>query len=73
MPRCESEPAAPPSPQQAMSSCPDCNAELAVLRIIPGRGAEYWTMRCTRCGGIHLYIVKATSQTAGSVGAADTC
>ena len=36
-----------------MSDCPDCRATLAVLRIIPGRGgAEYWTMRCTRCGGI---------------------
>src|SRR5918992_2040962 len=43
-----------------LSSCPDCSASLAVLRIIPGRaGAEYWTMRCTRCGGIHLDIVKA--------------
>ncbi|WP_334392910.1 hypothetical protein [Bradyrhizobium sp. AZCC 2262] len=41
-----------------LSSCPDCSASLAVLRIIPGRaGAEYWTMRCTRCGGIHLDIV----------------
>ena len=29
------------------------------LRIIPGRGgAEYWTMRCVSCGGIHLDIVK---------------
>jgi uncharacterized Zn finger protein len=47
-----------------MSSCPDCNAQLAVLRIIPGRaGDEYWTMRCPRCGGIHLYIVEASSQT----------
>ena len=36
---------------------------LAVLRIIPGRaGAEYWTMRCTRCGGIHLDIVKGRSR-----------
>jgi hypothetical protein len=44
----------------ALSNCPDCSASLAVLRIIPGRaGAEYWTMRCTRCGGIHLDIVKA--------------
>jgi hypothetical protein len=35
-----------------------------VLRIIPGRaGAEYWTMRCTRCGGIHLNIVKASEVT----------
>jgi uncharacterized Zn finger protein len=40
-----------------MTNCPDCNADLTVLRIIPGRaGAEYWTMRCTRCGGIHLDI-----------------
>jgi hypothetical protein len=32
-----------------------------VLRIINGRaGAEYWTMRCTRCGGIHLDIVSPT-------------
>jgi hypothetical protein len=32
-----------------------------VLRIIPGRsGAEYWTMRCTRCRGSHLDIVKAS-------------
>jgi uncharacterized Zn finger protein len=42
----------------ALSACPDCDASLAVLRIIPGRGgAEYWTMRCTDCGGIHLDIV----------------
>jgi uncharacterized Zn finger protein len=41
-----------------LSNCPDCSASLAVLRVIPGRvGAEYWTMRCTRCGGIHLDIV----------------
>ncbi|MFG3595741.1 hypothetical protein [Bradyrhizobium sp. RDI18] len=46
----------------ALSSCPDCSASLAVLRIIPGRaGAEYWTMRCTRCGGIHLEIVNAST------------
>lgn len=42
-----------------LSACPDCSAALAMLRIIPGRGgAEYWTMRCTSCGGIHLDIVK---------------
>ena len=53
-----------PLPEQTLqatpvlASCPDCTASLAVLRIIPGRaGAEYWTMRCTRCGGIHLDIV----------------
>ena len=54
-----------PCPEQilqatpTLSNCPDCDASLAVLRIIPGRaGAEYWTMRCTACGGIHLDIVK---------------
>jgi hypothetical protein len=32
---------------------------MAVLRVIAGKaGAEYWTMRCTRCGGVHLDIVK---------------
>jgi uncharacterized Zn finger protein len=41
----------------ARTNCPDCEAPLTVLRIIPGR-AEYWTMRCTRCGGIHLDIVQ---------------
>jgi uncharacterized Zn finger protein len=57
MPRCEADPSPQLSP---LSSCPQCNAELALLRIIPGRaGAEYWTMRCTRCGGIHLDIVNA--------------
>ncbi|WP_235983794.1 hypothetical protein [Bradyrhizobium australiense] len=43
-----------------MSTCPDCSAALAVLRIIPGRAdTEYWTMRCTRCGGIHLIVKSA--------------
>ena len=55
----EPKQAAQPSPQ-VMSNCPECRASLVVLRIIPGRGgAEYWTMRCVRCGGIHLDIVKA--------------
>jgi hypothetical protein len=46
----------------SLSNCPDCSGALAVLRIIPGRaGAEYWTMRCTRCGGIHLDIVRPSS------------
>ena len=56
------------SPEQTLqatptlSACPDCSAALAVLRVIPGRaGAEYWTMRCTRCGGIHLDIVKPST------------
>jgi hypothetical protein len=50
---------APAASAAARSNCPDCRADLALLRIIPGRGgAEYWTMRCTSCGGIHLDIVK---------------
>ena len=45
-----------------LSNCPDCSAALSVLRIIPGRaGAEYWTMRCTRCGGIHLDIINPSA------------
>jgi Zn finger protein HypA/HybF involved in hydrogenase expression len=60
MPLCRSDPAARPAPQ--VPTCPQCQAELTVLRIIPGRaGAEYWTMRCTRCGGIHLDIVKGAA------------
>jgi uncharacterized Zn finger protein len=44
------------------SSCPECSGQLRVLRVIGGRaGSEYWTMRYTRCGGIHLDIVKGTS------------
>jgi len=45
-----------------MNDCPDCSAELAVMRIIGGRGgAEYWTLRCVSCGGIHLDIVKGSA------------
>jgi hypothetical protein len=41
-----------------LSNCPECDAGLAVLSVIGGRaGAEYWAMRCTSCGGIHLDIV----------------
>jgi Zn finger protein HypA/HybF involved in hydrogenase expression len=44
------------------STCPDCDGRLRVLRVIGGRaGAEYWTMRCVRCGGIHLDIVSGQS------------
>jgi uncharacterized Zn finger protein len=50
------------SSRQVMSNCPQCSASLVVLRIIPGRaGDEYWTMRCVKCGGIHLDIVKAAA------------
>lgn len=56
------EPALTPRAAMAVrSNCPQCDAELAVLRVIGGRGgAEYWTMRCTQCGGIHLDIVNAS-------------
>jgi uncharacterized Zn finger protein len=58
--RIEIEPAVAARP--ARSACPECGAGLAVLKIIPGRigrgGCEYWTMRCTRCGSIHLDIVE---------------
>jgi uncharacterized Zn finger protein len=48
------------SPSAAViSRCPDCHAALAILRVIAGSArSEYWTLRCTRCGGIHLDIVK---------------
>ena len=54
----ESQPTKPPS-DQVLSSCPQCDTRLAILRVIAGKsGSEYWTMRCTKCGGIHLDIVK---------------
>ena len=57
MPESETSPS-PPSSVAVLSNCPQCDAELAVLRVIPGRaGREYWTLRCTRCGGIHLDTV----------------
>jgi uncharacterized Zn finger protein len=43
-----------------LTKCPQCKAPLAILRVIAGKaGSEYWTMRCTRCGGIHLDIVNS--------------
>ena len=48
-----------PVPSAVRSECPECEGELAILRVISGRaGCEYWTQRCTRCGGIHLDIVE---------------
>lgn len=42
-----------------LSECPECDGGLTVLRVIGGRaGCEYWTMRCTDCGGIHLDILE---------------
>lgn len=50
---------APPASAMVLSDCPQCDAPLAVLRVIGGRaGSEYWTLRCTQCGGIHLDIVR---------------
>ena len=61
----ESGPTLSPLPSPVMSACPQCQAGLKVLKIIPGRagrgGCEYWTMRCTGCGGIHLDIVNGKS------------
>jgi Zn finger protein HypA/HybF involved in hydrogenase expression len=57
----EIEPTKPPS-ASVLSNCPQCDARLAILRVIAGKaGSEYWTMRCPRCGGIHLDIVKAAA------------
>ncbi len=70
MPRFDVEPTRSPLAPPAPSSCPQCSAGLVVLSIIPGRadrgGCEYWTMRCTSCGGIHLDIVdlKASNEAA---------
>jgi hypothetical protein len=65
MPRIESGQSLSPPPPPVMSACPQCSAGLVVLSIIPGRakrgGCEYWTMRCTSCGGIHLDIVNGLS------------
>jgi uncharacterized Zn finger protein len=41
--------------------CPECGGDLAVLRVIAGRKAEYWMMRCIHCGGVHLNIVDLTA------------
>jgi predicted RNA-binding Zn-ribbon protein involved in translation (DUF1610 family) len=55
----ETEPFARSQLRSVLSECPDCAGELAILRVIGGRaGCEYWTMRCTDCGGIHLDILK---------------
>jgi len=49
----------PPSSPPVRVECPECRGELAILTVIGGRaGSEYWTQRCTRCGGIHLDIVQ---------------
>lgn len=59
MPQSGTHPTEPAS-TKVLSSCPQCQARLVILRVIAGKaGAEYWTLRCTGCGGIHLDIVKS--------------
>jgi hypothetical protein len=69
MPQIESGGFSPPPPA-VMSACPQCKGGLAVLSIIPGRagrgGCEYFAMRCTDCGGIHLDIVNGRSSAEGT-------
>ncbi len=50
--------------QTVRSHCPECSGALAVMRVFSGKAqSEYWTLRCTRCGGIHLDIVKFEAET----------
>ena len=52
-----------------LSNCPECDGDLTVLRVIGGRaGCEYWTMRCTECGSIHLDILKPNMTAADDEG-----
>ena len=45
--------------RNVLSSCPECDSDLTVLRVIGGRaGCEYWAMRCDDCGSIHLDILE---------------
>ena len=49
------------------SQCPECRGNLAVMRVFGGKAqSEYWTLRCTRCGGIHLDIVKPQPEIVGA-------
>jgi hypothetical protein len=60
MPESETRPTRSPS-ATVLSNCPQCDAELVILRVMPGKsGSEYWTLRCIGCGGIHLDIVKTS-------------
>lgn len=57
---------APRIPPSVRSECPECQGELTILRVFGGRaGAEYWTQRCTGCGGIHLDIVRPVAAAVG--------
>jgi uncharacterized Zn finger protein len=53
--------------QTVRSECPECSGSLAVMRVFGGKArSEYWTLRCTRCGGIHLDIVKPQPDVLGA-------
>jgi uncharacterized Zn finger protein len=61
----ESETTTRPPAATVRTNCPQCDADLVILRVIPGKsGSEYWTLRCIGCGGIHLDIVKSPSPSA---------
>jgi hypothetical protein len=58
MPQTETKPMPAPA-TSVMSNCPECRGRLVILSVIAGKAAsEYWTLRCAKCGGIHLDIVK---------------
>jgi hypothetical protein len=55
----ETQPLARTYARSVRTRCPECDGDLTVLRVIAGRaGCEYWAMRCTACGGIHLDILE---------------
>jgi len=48
--------------RNVLANCPECDGDFTVLRVIGGReSSEYWALRCTRCGTIHLDVVKPFS------------
>ena len=49
---------APQCSRTTRADCPQCGGQLVVMRVIGAREADYWTLRCVRCGAIHLEVVK---------------
>jgi uncharacterized Zn finger protein len=61
----DAQPPARPLVRSVLSKCPECDGDLTVIRVIGGRaGCEYWTMRCTDCGSIHLDILEPPASVA---------
>jgi len=59
-----------PLSRKVRIDCPECRGGFAILRVIAGRvGSEYWIMRCTRCGDIHLDIINPRVKLAEHEGA----